>query len=66
MAPTSVEEIGKTSKILSSLRTWACYTTFSSKKKKNPKKFLCWHEGLDESFPTHQRTSPDLNGNPKA
>jgi hypothetical protein len=37
MAPTSAEEIGKTSKILS--RIWACYTTFSSKKKQktNPK-----------------------------
>jgi hypothetical protein len=38
MAPTSVEEIGKTPKILS--RIWACYTTFSSKKKNPKKKFM--------------------------
>jgi hypothetical protein len=37
MAPTSVEEIGKTPKIFSSI--WACYTTFSSKKK-NPQKII--------------------------
>jgi hypothetical protein len=36
MAPTSAEEIGKMPKILS--RIWAYYTTFSSTKKKNPKK----------------------------
>jgi hypothetical protein len=53
MAPTSAEEIGKTSKILS--RIWACYTTFSSKKKtKNKSKNKnYWHVGLDESFSTH-------------
>jgi hypothetical protein len=37
MAPTSVEEIGKMSKKIPS-RIWACYTTFSSKKKKKSKK----------------------------
>jgi hypothetical protein len=36
MAPTSVEEIGKTPKLLSMI--WACYTAFSSIKKQNPKK----------------------------